>query len=145
MTDEPTFVYMVGRVGQGVRRELQKVLTAWEISVPAFTVLSVLERRPRLSNAQLARRSMITRQSMTLVMSELEARGLLHRSADPSHGRILRAELTPSGRVLLRKIGPHVDELQDRLLAHVSADEREIVMRGLAAAMAALVEGHQDR
>jgi len=140
----PTLVYAVGRASQGVRRELQRRLAPWELSVPELTALSVLQRRSGLSNAQLARRSLITPQSMNDVVAALERRGLMARTADPSHGRILRAELTPDGRRLLRKVNPVVARLQDELLKEVPDDEREIVVRGLVSVMRVLSDGLGD-
>ena len=91
------FVYVVGRVNQGIRRELQARLAAWGLSIAELTALSALARRPGLSNAQLARRAMVTPQSMIEILSALEARGLVRRELDPDHARILRAELPPAG------------------------------------------------
>jgi hypothetical protein len=51
----------------------------------------VLRARPGLSNAQLARRSLVAPQS---ILAKLERRGLVGREVDPGHGRILRATPT---------------------------------------------------
>jgi DNA-binding MarR family transcriptional regulator len=133
--DSPTLLYLVGRVNQGIRRELQQRLAEHELSLPEFTALSVLKRRPGLSNAQLARRSFITPQSMNDVVATLERRGLVERRVDPSHGRILRARLTPAGRGRLRRVSPSVEALQNELLADVPEGDREVVVRGLLAIM----------
>lgn len=141
----PTLVYVVGRVNQGVRRELKSRLARWDLSVPEFTALSVLEARPELSNAQLARRSIITRQSMNVVVASLERRGLISRTADPSHGRILRARVTPAGCKLLKTIAPTVTELQDEMLADVSPAHREIARSALVSCMRRLSNGLAER
>jgi DNA-binding MarR family transcriptional regulator len=137
----PTFVYLVGRLNQGVKRELQQRLSAHALSVPEFTVLSVLQRRPGLSNAQLARRSLITPQSMNVIVAELEQRNLVERRMDPAHNRILQTRLTPKGRGMLRRAAPIADALQDELMQDVPAHERDIVVRGLANAMRRLSSG----
>lgn len=131
----PTLVYLVGRLNQGVRRELQRRLAPHELSVPELTALSVLQRRPGLSNAQLARRSLITPQSMNDVVTALERRGLVERSLDPSHSRILQTRLTRAGHGMLRRVTPIVDALQEELLQDVPEPDREVVVRGMAAAM----------
>jgi len=136
----PSLVYVVGRVNQGVRRELRKALAPLGLSVPELTALSVLRTRPGLSNAQLARRSLTTPQSMNEVVASLEARGLVARTVDPSHGRILRTELTPEGERLLEAVDPVVDALQDEMLAAVPPEHREIVLEGLIACMRSLRE-----
>ncbi len=134
----PTLVYLVGRINQGVRRELQRRLAKHELSVPDLTVLSVLQRRPGLSNAQLARRSLITPQAMNDVVARLERRELVERRVDPSHRGILLTRLTPAGHGMLRRVRPIVDGLQEELLQDVPAAEREVVVRGLASVVGRL-------
>ncbi len=129
---------MVGRVNQGVRRELRKALAPWNLSVPELTALSVLRTRPGLSNAQLSRRSLMTPQSMNDVVAELERRGLVQRTVDPSHARILRTRLTDAGEELLAQVDPVVGALQDEMLANVPPEHREIVLEGLISCMHSL-------
>ena len=131
----PTFVYLVGRLNQGVRRELQQRLSPHGLSVPQFTVLSVLKSRPGLSNAQLARRSLITPQSMNVIVAELEERDLVERRVDPAHNRILQTRLTAKGRGMVRRVAPIAQALQAELLQDVPDHERDIVVRGLEKAM----------
>lgn len=137
---DPQLVYVVGRVHQGVRRELRQKLVPWGLSVPELTALSVLRTRPGLSSAQLSRRSLITPQSMSEVVAGLEGRGLVKRTVDPSHGRILRMTITADGARILAEIDPVVAELNAELLADVPAEHRQIVLDGLVSAMRALRE-----
>src|SRR5579884_698603 len=95
-----SLIYVIGRVNQGIRRRMRTSLAQWNLSVQEFTALSVLSSRPKLSNAQLARRALVTPQAMIEILSKLESRGLVRREVDPAHGRILRAELTPAAREL---------------------------------------------
>ncbi len=138
---QPTLVYAVGRVSQGIQREMRKRLAPWNLSVPDYTTLSVLERRPGLSNAQLSRRALITPQSMFEVLASLERRGLVEREVDPQHGRIRLAALTPSGRATLRKAAPSIAQMQEEMLADVPPHERDTVLRGILSAMQRLSAG----
>ena len=126
---------VVGRVGQGVRRELRARLAPLGLSVPDVTTLSVLRGRSGLSNAQLARRALITPQSMLEVLASLERRGLVVRRADAANARIMRAELTASGRRSLARADAVIAELEDELLAGIAPARREIVHRSLLSAM----------
>ena len=122
---QPSLIYVIGRVDQGVRRELRVRLAPLALSVPDVTTLSVLRGRSGLSNAQLARRALITPQSMLEVLASLEQRGLLARRPDAANARIMRAELTPSGRRLLARADAVIAALDDELLAAVAPEERE--------------------
>lgn len=135
---ETSLLYVIGRVNQGIRREMRGRLAAWSLSVQEFTTLSVLGSRPGLSNAQLARRALVTPQSMIEILSKLEGRGLVQREVDPSHGRILRAELTPAGRKLIADAEPAIRNVQDEMLSGVSARERETALVALISAMESL-------
>jgi DNA-binding MarR family transcriptional regulator len=142
---EPSLVYVIGRVSQGIRRELRERLSSCELSVADVTTLSVLRGRACLSNAQLARRALITPQSMLEVLASLEQRGLVRRRADPANARIMRAELTASGRRVLARADAVIAELEDELLAGVAPQRRETVRRSLLLVMDALPRAHERR
>ena len=101
----------------------------------------MLASRPGLSNAQLARRALVTPQSMIEILAKLEDRALVHRRVDPEHGRILRAELTRAGRALLRRADPVIASIEQQVLDGIPARERGIVLRGMVRAMEQLSVG----
>lgn len=135
---EASLLYVIGRVNQGIRREMRSRLARWNLSVQEFTTLSVLASRPGLSNAQLARRSLVTPQSMIEILTKLEERGLVQREVDPSHGRILRAELTAAGRAMISDAAPAIQRIQEDMLKHVSARQQETTLVALLSAMESL-------
>ena len=138
---EFSLAYVIGRVDHGIRREMRRRLTDYGLSVQQYTALSVLRSRPGLSNAQLARRSLVTPQSMIEILSKLERRGLVRRDVDPSHGRILRTELTPAGRELLTEVEPAMASMQAQILSDVSEPDRAILLAGMLRAMDRLSGG----
>lgn len=132
---EASLIYVVGRVNQGIRRRMRASLSQWNLSVQEFTALSVLSARPGLSNAQLSRRALVTPQTMLEILSKLETRGLVQRDVDPTHNRVLRAELTAAGTDLLRAAAPEIDLIQGGVLASVSEEDRAATMRTMSIAM----------
>lgn len=135
---DASLVYVIGRVNQGIRREMGARLARFKLSVQEYTTLSVLRRRPGLSNAQLARRALVTPQSMIEILAKLERRGLVVRDVDPNHGRIRRADLTDAGRTLLGAADPQIAAIQDEMLAWVAPSERVATLRAMRSAMHAL-------
>jgi DNA-binding MarR family transcriptional regulator len=142
-SNDALLIYIVGRVDQGIRQEMRACLAEWELSVPEFTALAVLKRRPGLSNAQLARRSLVRPQSMNEILVKLQERGLLRREVDPDHARILRAVLTPKGLELLAATEPAVRAIQDDLFADISEPQRQAMIDGLRSAMERLRSGRR--
>jgi DNA-binding MarR family transcriptional regulator len=137
-TEEFSLIYVVGRVNQGIRREMNVRLADLGLSAQEYTTLSVLRARPGLSNAQLARRSLVAPQSMIEILRKLEQRKLVRRDVDPGHGRILRAALTPAGRRLLDRADPAIRGVQEKAFAKLPAKQKEALKKGLMNAMEAL-------
>jgi DNA-binding MarR family transcriptional regulator len=134
----PRLSYVVGRLDRAIRRGLEESLRPLGVSWPQYTMLSVLRARPGLSNAQLARRSLITPQSMSEIVLAMEARGLIVRHPDPTHQRVRRAELTPDGELLLAECDLAVNELEAAMLAGLPEGERERLLEDLRSCVAQL-------
>jgi DNA-binding MarR family transcriptional regulator len=115
----PRTSYLVARLDRLVRSQLSEVLEPFDLTVPQYTLLSVLEHRPGLSNAQLARRSYITAQAMHQVVNGLEDRGLITRRVSPDHGRIQLTELTDEGMALLKACDEEVTRLEERIFGRL--------------------------
>ncbi|MGD2042704.1 MAG: MarR family transcriptional regulator [Acidimicrobiia bacterium] len=108
----PRTSYLVARLDRLIRSRLAEALKPFDLSVTQYTVLSVLQNRPGLSNAQLARRSYITAQAMHQMVNGLEERGLITREVSPNHGRVQMTELTAEGRALLEHCDHVVNEIE---------------------------------
>jgi DNA-binding MarR family transcriptional regulator len=121
---EPRTTYVVGRLDRVLRRHLDEQLRPHGLTTPQYTTLSIVRSPGVLSNAQLARRALITPQSMNQTLNALDQRGLIRRTPDPEHGRILRVELTAAGHALLEECDRAVDEIEQRMLRPLTARER---------------------
>lgn len=121
----PRVSYVIGRLDRALRRQLDEGVGAHGLTALQYTTMSVLRARSGLSNAQLARRSFMTPQSMSEVLARLEQKGLIQRGPDPDHGRILRVELTEAGHGALSACDRVVDEIEETMLAQLTDDERE--------------------
>jgi DNA-binding MarR family transcriptional regulator len=137
----PTLLYLIGRVDRVVRRRIDEVVGAHGLSVNQYTTLSVLERRSGLSNAQLARRALVSPQSMNEVLLALERRGLVRRRAHPDHGRILQTRLTAKGRRLLAACDAGVREVEARMVGDLSPSDQAALRHGLLSGVRALHGG----
>jgi DNA-binding MarR family transcriptional regulator len=102
--------------GSGLRAALDAVLRPLELTVPQYACLEVLAQRPGLSNAELARATFVTRQSMNVVLRGLQDRGLVSR---PSTARTAgpATQITASGRQHLQSASAAVRAVERRMLA----------------------------
>ena len=118
---EPRLSYLIGRLDRVLRRRLSAAVEPAGLTLPAYTALSVLRAQDGLSNAQLARRSLITPQSMSEVLARLVEHGYVRRR--PAPGRAIRLELTPSGSRALARCDRAVDEVEQEMLGGLRAAE----------------------
>ncbi len=127
---EPRLSYLIGRLERVLRRRLTAAIEPDGLTLPAYTALSVLSVQDGLSNAQLARRSLVTPQSMSEVLGLLVELGYVRRRAEPGHGRVIRTELTASGRRALERCDRAVDAIEREMLADTddAAELREALI-----------------
>lgn len=135
---EPSIAYLVGRLDRVLRQAIAEVVGARGLTVPQYTLLSVLETRANLSNAQLARRALVTPQSMSQVLLPLEERGLIRRAAHPANSRVLQTTLTARGRKILAACNAEVADVEAALLAGMSPTEQARLRRMLGQCYSAL-------
>lgn len=126
---ERTTSYLIGRVDRLTRTALADALEDSGVTVMDLTVLSVLAARPGLSNARLARRSLVTPQAMHKVISALADRGLVERQPDADGGRPIEVHVTAAGRALLERVEPLRRRAEDRVLGSLTPEERRTLDR----------------
>jgi DNA-binding MarR family transcriptional regulator len=138
---EPRISYVIARLERAVRAAINERVRPYGLTTLQYTTLSVLGRRGGLSNAQLARRSYMTPQSMSEVIEALEGKGLIKRDQHPNHRRVYPAQLTATGIKVLEACDEAVGNMEEDMLHELDADEREALYGGLVAAVRALHAG----
>src|SRR5918995_2473957 len=113
----PRIGYVVGRLDRALRREIGALVAPHGLTVSQYTALSILREKPGLSNAQLARRTYVTPQSMNEVLGALEGDGLIVRSPAANHGRVVEVVLSSRGDGVLAACDRAVGHMEDAMLA----------------------------
>jgi DNA-binding MarR family transcriptional regulator len=136
----PTLLYIIKQVELAIRSHLDDMFRPVGLTAPQYTALTVLERHPNLTSAQLARNSFVTSQSMADMVTALEEQGLIERRRDEADRRRLVLSLTTSGRRLLRKYRPKVAALEEQMLEGLGARQTAELRKSLLACRSALAE-----
>jgi DNA-binding MarR family transcriptional regulator len=110
---------------------MDRALEPIGVTVTQLGVLGRLQASPGLSNAELARQSFVTPQTMSVILVRLEADGLAVRRPHPEHGRILLAELTPDGRTVLEQALSRADAVEACALGALDPDVRPLLLASL--------------
>jgi DNA-binding MarR family transcriptional regulator len=138
---EATMLYLQKQVELAIRSHLDELLKPAEITALQYTALTVLERHPNLTSAQLARNSFVTTQSMADMVTTLMARGLIERHRDPADRRRLVICLTAHGSALIRRYRGKVRDLERRMLSGLTEEQVEDLRSYLFACRVALSDG----
>ncbi|OEJ28115.1 MarR family transcriptional regulator [Streptomyces agglomeratus] len=97
------------------------------------------EPPPRM--ADLARRLDVVPRAVTTLVDGLEASGRVRRVPDPTNRRVIRIELTDTGRATLRALRSARRDAAEDILAPLTAEQREV----LGGLLSALVDGMPER
>jgi DNA-binding MarR family transcriptional regulator len=135
---EPTLLYLLKQVELAVRSHLDDLLRPAGLTALQYTALTVLERRPDLTSAQLARNSFVTAQTMADMVTTLRERGLIDRRRDPDDRRRLVLALTSAGRRLLGRYRGKVAALEEDMCAGLTGRQTVELRRSLLSCRAAL-------
>ncbi len=113
----------VVRAEKAVVRALSKALAPLDLKLAQLDMLMNLYRHPGQSQHDLARRLLVGRSNITMLLPQLESQGLVRRESDSSDKRVMRLYLTPAGEERLLKALAIYTELIDTVMAQSSPAE----------------------
>ena len=109
--------YLIKQVDQMFRRSCEERLRELGLSMSQYALLRALADAPGAPAAELARRTFVTRQSLSDVLAGLTAAGLASVASRPATGRALPITLTADGRTLLDQADTIVLDVEKRMIA----------------------------
>jgi DNA-binding MarR family transcriptional regulator len=118
--------YLFKVVQTALRDVMDSALADLEISTPEYAALTVVDRLPDISKADLARHCFVRPQSMTRMLAHMIETGLIIRSAHPRHGRILQTRLTDEGSRRLALAHAAVTKIVTQMLEGVDPVDRAL-------------------
>jgi len=113
----------VARACQLMQQALARALAPLDIKPPHLDILVNLYRFEGISQQELARKLLVGRSNMSMLLPQMEKRGLLERRADQRDKRVLRLFLTEEGRSLSEKAMQIQTELIERTLSATPLDD----------------------
>jgi DNA-binding MarR family transcriptional regulator len=119
----------LGHLVKSLEQELSgakdAVLRPMGLTVPQYSALLVIADTPGISGAELARRCLVTPQTMTTVLGNLTVKGLIERRTVPGQGRAMETTVTPAGKRLLGRADKKVVEVEELLNAQLTKADQQ--------------------
>jgi len=94
-------------------------------------LLTFLSRQGEISHAALQQHLLLDGATITRLVKQFEAEGVLSRRLDPQDNRFTLVALTPSGQQIVTGLRETHSAFQTRLLEGISREEQEVVVHAL--------------
>jgi DNA-binding MarR family transcriptional regulator len=121
--------YHLKRAEQALVTRKVELLRALDLTLPQACALTFLLDGSSKSCTHLAREALVTSQTMTGIVNNLETKGFVSRHPSPDHGRVHLISLTPSGLELARRADRVMTDVEQDLLDGFSGRERALLAR----------------
>lgn len=127
--DNPRFRNWIAvvRAEKAVVRALGQALAPLGLKIAQLDILMNLYRHPGTSQHELARRLLVGRSNITMLLPQLEKQNLLRREGDAKDKRVMRLYLTVEGEALLMRALEVYTDLIDRVMARSSPEACDIM------------------
>ncbi|MRH87395.1 winged helix DNA-binding protein [Nocardia sp. SYP-A9097] len=123
---------MIAPLGRALMAAEQPILAAHGLSMWAYVVLLALDDGPARGQGVLAQEIGADKTRIIAVLDDLQERGLIERTPDPTDRRARVLALTPKGRRLRDATQADIQAREDRLLAKLPAADRLGFLNALA-------------
>lgn len=123
--------YLLRQASAAHRLRMERAMTDVGVTLPQFLVLTMIRAYPGVSNADLARLAMLTPQTVSVIVANLERSGAITRRPHAVHGRIQHIDVTPEGSALLAACRKRSGGIERELLEGFTPEEEQVVRRWL--------------
>jgi DNA-binding MarR family transcriptional regulator len=123
--------YLLRQAAGAYRHRMERALADLEVTPPQFAVMTMLKAYPGQSSADLARLALLTPQTVSVIVANLERAGSIVRRPHGVHGRILTIELSETGIGLLERCRVRVLALEREVAEGLSQAEETAIRRWL--------------
>lgn len=123
--------YLLRQAGVSLRVQMERALADLGVTPPQFVVMTMLGSYPDLSNADLARLSLLTPQTLSVIVANLKKAGAVDSHPHEVHGRIQVLNLTAEGKLLLGKCKKRTTKIEVAMIEGLSKAEEDVIRRWL--------------
>ena len=116
--------YLLGRATDRSREYFEALVKPLGIGRRHFSVLAVLGEEKPLSQVEMGERLGIDRNTMVILLDDLEAKRFVTRRRDPADRRAYLVSLTDIGRDVLAQATAAARRTNDEVFAPLSPEER---------------------
>lgn len=110
-------------------RDFSESVGEFDVTPGLFGVLVIIGENPGLKQSELARAAHLDRSTVVSIIDNLERRDLVERRPAQNDRRSNALFLTRAGKKLLKPLKQRVADHEERLVHHLSEDEKATLVR----------------
>jgi len=130
--DKPTYRALntytkLMRAAETITSRVSRAMLAADLTISQFGVLEALHHKGPLCQRDIAAKILKSTGNITMVIDNLEKRGLVRRERDSQDRRYLTVFLTDAGTTLIAKVFAGVEASIVKEMAALSKEEQELL------------------
>jgi DNA-binding MarR family transcriptional regulator len=129
----PELAKVLARIGRKLRYRTRAAREALDVTHSESELLRLLARRPGIRVHEAALELGVASNSVSTLVKQLSRAELIERSTDPADGRAACLQLTPQAEAWVTRVGNAREEVIDRALASLAAEDRLALQAALPA------------
>lgn len=129
------------RARESVLRPFRHALRANDVTEQQWRILKVLAGTAGMEVSELARATFLLGPSLSRILRDLDARGLIERRQDLHDLRRARIAIAPRGAALLLQLAPYADAIEQRVATALGPQRMKELQGLLVHLEATLAEG----
>lgn len=124
--------YLMNRITHRYNQSLQTAMAEQGLSIPKMRALAALAAKGPLTVNELTVYAVSEQSTMSRTLDQLEADGLIARTASAKDSRVRVIELTQPGHKIYRRIWPNMQAAEEALFADLSQNQRDEFLNTLS-------------
>ena len=121
--------YKIKQLQHGLRTRMDVELRAMGLSTAHYALLTAIGQGAEASSADLARRCFIKPSSIRELIVRLERDGMIERHSSEADGRVIKVNLTSTGKRALGAARNNVKSIEAEMLRGLSGEEQSTLSR----------------
>jgi len=117
--------FLIAKARNTLKNEFEKELKPYSLSYAHRIILIRLSEKEGLTQKELAQDTYFEQSNLTLMLNRLELKGLVKRSAKENDRRAYIVTITPAGKRLRDSLVQMGEDVMDRALRGLSAEQKE--------------------
>ncbi len=122
---DKTIGFLIAKARNVLKNEFEKELKLYSLSYAHRVILIRLCEKDGLTQKELAQDTYFEQSNLTLMLDKLELKGLVKRSAKENDRRAYIVTITPEGKKLRNSLVEMGENVMDKALKGLSAEQKE--------------------